>query len=246
VWWDFTLFTDFTQEFTQRNDWQFNNLCSMSEKSEIQLLLLAARKNKNAGIYILSDREKWQRAFTLFTCEQQSLVITGFPQGEILRDMDEKGECLDRKDATMNLVDLLRRYAGTSLQPTGGMHTPAQTSAQLLLKPAQAVQPDKAELPTHNHAQQFQMPKALSTATIHRAPIGHRAEKSVILRQPIKQSLELPPVKVNWQEQLAGWPQKWRDLWEERASIMEYEGNLARDDAERHAFELLRDALSQP
>jgi len=165
-------------------------------------------------------------------------------QGEILSDMDEKGECLSRGNDTMNLVDLLRRYAGTSLQPTGGMHTPAQTSAQLLLKPAQAVQPDKAELPTHNTAQHFQMPQTLSTATSYRALIEPEAEKSAILMQPLKQSLGFPPATLNWLEQLAGWPQAWRDLWDERASIMEYDGNLARDDAERQAFELLRDAIS--
>jgi hypothetical protein len=216
----------------------------MSEKSEIQLSLLAVRKNKNAGIYFLWDRGKWQRAFTLFTCEQQRLVITGFPQGEILSDMDEKGECLSRGDDSMNLVDLLRRYAGKSLQPTGGMHTPAQTSAQLLLKRAQAVQAGGAELLTHNNAQHGQMPKALSTATIYGAPIGHRAEESVILRQPLKPSPEPTPVKVNWQEQLAGWPQEWRDLWGERAAIMEVEGGLSRDEAERHAFELVRNDIS--
>jgi hypothetical protein len=113
-----------------------------------------------------------------------------------------------------------------------------------LLTPAQAVQAGEAELLTHNNAQHGQMPKALSTATIYRAPMGHRAEESVILRQPLKQSLGPLPATLSWQEQLAAWPQEWRDLWEERASIMEFEGNLARDDAERQAFELLRDAIS--
>jgi hypothetical protein len=154
--------------------------------------------------------------------------------------MDEKGECLSRGNDTMNPVALLRRYAGTSLQPTGGMHTPAQTSAQLLLKPAQAVQSDKAELPTHNHAQQFQMPQALSTATSYGAPIEPETEKSAMLTQPLKQSFERPPVRFNWQQQVAGWPQAWRDLWDERAAIMEYEGNLARDNAERQAFEIVQ------
>jgi hypothetical protein len=167
-------------------------------------------------------------------------------QGEILGDMDEKGECLSRGDDSMNLVDLLRRYAGKSLQPTGGMHTPAQTSAQRLLKPAQAVQTGEAELLTHNNAQHGQMPKALSTATIYGAPIGHSAEKSASLTQPLKQIFELPPVKVNWQGVLGGWPQEWRDLWDERASIMEVEGGLSRDEAERHAFERLRDDPSHP
>jgi hypothetical protein len=144
----------------------------------------------------------------------------------------------------MNLVEILRRYAGQSLQSTGGTHTPLQPSTLLLLKPAQAAQSGGAELLTHNNAQHGQMPKALSTATLYGAPIGHRAEESVILRQPLKQSPEPLPATRNWQEQLAAWPEEWRDLWEERASIMEYDGNLARDDAERQAFELLRDAIS--
>jgi hypothetical protein len=42
----------------------------MSEKSEIQRQYIAARKNKNAGINILSTRGKGQEAFTLFTCER--------------------------------------------------------------------------------------------------------------------------------------------------------------------------------
>jgi hypothetical protein len=165
-------------------------------------------------------------------------------QGEILSDRHEMGECLSREDDTMNLVDILRRYAGQSLQSTGGTHTPAQTSAPLLLKPAQAAQPGEAELPTNNNAKPCQMPNALSTATIYRAPIAHGAEKAVILTQPLKQRFRLPPVTFTWQEQLAGWPQEWRDLWEERASIMEYEGNLTRDDAERQALEIVRDAIS--
>jgi hypothetical protein len=145
----------------------------------------------------------------------------------------------------MNLGDLLRRYAGKSLQATGGTHTLAQTSARLLLKPAQAAQPGDAELPTHPQAKPCQMPHDLPTATIYRAPIEHGAETPAMLTQPRKQRVGLPPVTLNWQEQLAGWPQEWRELWAERAAIME-EGGLARDDAERHAFERLRGEISQP
>src|SRR4029450_6666863 len=115
-------------------------------------------------------------------------------------DMDEKGECLGREDDTMNLVDLLQRYAGQSIQPTGGTHTPAQTSALLLLKPAQAAQPGEAELLTNNNAQHCQMRKALSTATIYGAPIEPGAEKSAMLTQPLMQSVELPPMTLTWQE----------------------------------------------
>jgi hypothetical protein len=166
--------------------------------------------------------------------------------GEILSDRDEKGECLGQENDTMNLVDLLRTYAGKSLQPTGGTHTPAQTSALLLLKSGQAVQPSEAEVPTHNNAKPRQMPHALSTATIYRAPIEPGAENSAIVTQPLTQSVGLPPVTLTWQEQLAVWPQEWRDLWDERASIMEYEGHLVRDDAERQAFELLREDPTRP
>jgi hypothetical protein len=172
--------------------------------------------------------------------------MTRFFEGEILSDRDEKGECLSREDDTMNLIDLLRRYAGQSLQPTGGTHTPLQPSARLLLTPAQAAQSAEAELPTHSNTKPCQMPHDPSAATINRAPLEHRAETSAILTQPFKQSLGPLPATRNWQEQLARWSQEWRDLWEERASIMEFEGNLTREDAERQAFELLQDALSQP
>jgi hypothetical protein len=87
------------------------------------------------------------------------------------------------------------------------------------------------------------MPHDLST-TIDRGPIEHGREKPAIVTQPLKQSVGPPPVTLNWQEELVGWPQEWRELWDERAAIMEYGGDLARDDAERHAFELLQDVIS--
>ena len=146
----------------------------------------------------------------------------------------------------MNLVDLLRRYAGQSPQSTGGTHTPLQTSTLLLLTPAQAAQSSEAELPPNNKAQHGQMPKVLSTATTYGAPKEPGAEKSAILTHPLKRSLGLPRVTSNWQDQLAGWPQEWRDLWDERAAIMEVEGGLSRDRAEREAFERLRDNSSHP
>jgi hypothetical protein len=36
------------------------------------------------------------------------------------------------------------------------------------------------------------------------------------------------------------WPSDWRDLFEERAAIMEYDANLERAEAERSAFEDIR------
>ena len=34
---------------------------------------------------------------------------------------------------------------------------------------------------------------------------------------------------------IADWPAKWRELYEERAGIMEFQGNMRREDAERNA-----------
>jgi DNA primase len=39
-----------------------------------------------------------------------------------------------------------------------------------------------------------------------------------------------------WWRELAGWPEQRRDLWAERAAIMEIDGALLRNDAERAAF----------
>ena len=44
---------------------------------------------------------------------------------------------------------------------------------------------------------------------------------------------ELPPP-------LADWPPTWRDTFEERAAIMEYDGALDRSEAERRAAEIVR------
>jgi hypothetical protein len=36
------------------------------------------------------------------------------------------------------------------------------------------------------------------------------------------------------------WPAHLRELWEERAAILEYDGGLSRDEAERQARELIQ------
>ena len=46
-------------------------------------------------------------------------------------------------------------------------------------------------------------------------------------------TLKLPPT-------LADWPPSWREAFEERAAIMEYEGGLSRNEAERRAAEIVR------
>jgi hypothetical protein len=40
----------------------------------------------------------------------------------------------------------------------------------------------------------------------------------------------------DWRVELASWPPDWREAWEERAAIMEYDAGLPRDEAERSAF----------
>jgi hypothetical protein len=44
-------------------------------------------------------------------------------------------------------------------------------------------------------------------------------------------------MRKNWRDELATWPAEWREDFEERAAIMEYDGNLPRAEAERLAFE---------
>ena len=39
---------------------------------------------------------------------------------------------------------------------------------------------------------------------------------------------------------VSGWPEEWRAEWSERAAIMEFEGGLSRENAEKEATELLR------
>jgi hypothetical protein len=51
---------------------------------------------------------------------------------------------------------------------------------------------------------------------------------------------------LKWWRELACWPEDRQELWAERAAIMEVEGGLLRDEAERHAFERLRGDPSRP
>ena len=61
------------------------------------------------------------------------------------------------------------------------------------------------------------------------------------LRTWVREGLGTGP---KWWRDLACWPEDRQELWAERAAILEVEGGLSRDEAERHAFELLRDAPS--
>jgi DNA primase len=57
------------------------------------------------------------------------------------------------------------------------------------------------------------------------------------LRTWVREGLGMDP---KWWRELAGWTEDQRELWGERAAIMEVDGALSRDEAERQAFELLR------
>ena len=61
-------------------------------------------------------------------------------------------------------------------------------------------------------------------------------QDQVDLRIWVREGLGMDP---KWWRELACWPEEQRELWAERAAIMEVEGTLSRDDAERHAFERL-------
>lgn len=57
------------------------------------------------------------------------------------------------------------------------------------------------------------------------------------LRRWIREGLGTEP---RWWRDLASWPEDRRERWEERALIMEMEGALPRDEAERQAFTAMR------
>jgi DNA primase len=63
------------------------------------------------------------------------------------------------------------------------------------------------------------------------------------LRIWVREGLATDP---QWWRELARWPENRRELWAERAAMMEVEAGLSRDDAERQAFERLRAESSRP
>lgn len=42
-----------------------------------------------------------------------------------------------------------------------------------------------------------------------------------------------------------GWPHPWRDLYEERAAIMEFDGGLSREEAETQAYLIVSQVMTQ-
>jgi DNA primase len=65
----------------------------------------------------------------------------------------------------------------------------------------------------------------------------------VDLRTWVREGLGTDP---KWWRELARWPEDRQEWWAERAAIMEVAGGLIRDEAEREAFERLRDDPSHP
>ncbi len=48
-----------------------------------------------------------------------------------------------------------------------------------------------------------------------------------------------------WRAAVASWTADWRELWEERAAIMEYDGGLPRDQAGRAAYDAILEAVNR-
>ena len=71
-------------------------------------------------------------------------------------------------------------------------------------------------------------PRAAVTDDLAETLRQHKPDLLEILRQD-----ELPI-------DIAAWPQDWREEYEERAAIMEYDGNLSRDEAEQWAETIIR------
>jgi hypothetical protein len=47
---------------------------------------------------------------------------------------------------------------------------------------------------------------------------------------------EQPRWSAGWRKELASWPGHWREAWEERAAILQYDGGLTREEAEWSAL----------
>ena len=61
------------------------------------------------------------------------------------------------------------------------------------------------------------------------------------LRSWVREGIGTEP---RWRRELAHWPNERRELWEERALLMEVEGGLLRAEAEYQAFTLMHDPSS--
>ena len=50
---------------------------------------------------------------------------------------------------------------------------------------------------------------------------------------------------ADWLAVVKSWPEDWQNWWAERAAIMEFDGNLPREQAERVAYDNTLEAMSR-
>jgi len=76
----------------------------------------------------------------------------------------------------------------------------------------------------------YRAPAGALTPTLRNALATHKTEV-------------LAHLSGNLPAALADWPAEWRERYEERAAIMEYDGSLPREEAEHRAQELVRESF---
>jgi hypothetical protein len=126
----------------------------------------------------------------------------------------------------------------------------AAAKAQNRRKPADAVSVDPARSPTGNPSNRIRgFPRrtsAVAAPTRARGePQGDRAvvvQAKVQDRTTIRTSPEGFQLGLEIRHAVAQWPEDLRDLWGERAAIIEYDGGEPRLMAERQAYEIVRTA----
>lgn len=85
------------------------------------------------------------------------------------------------------------------------------------------------------------------------SPIGRergkpQADRAAVVRVEVRDTAtirnKVPGAEIGFElrRTIAGWPEDLRDLWEERAAVLEYDHGLPRLVAERRAYLIVRDA----
>ena len=77
----------------------------------------------------------------------------------------------------------------------------------------------------------WRAPAGALTPALRQALASHKTEVLAHLRGII----DLPVTRADW-------PEEWQEAYIERAAIMEYDGGLPREEAERRAEQLVREA----
>ncbi len=71
---------------------------------------------------------------------------------------------------------------------------------------------------------------------------GTRSNLMSIKLEIIEKLVRAEPLIQDLPTNIADWPEDWREVFEERAGIMEYDGYLSRDEAEQWAETIVRAA----